>query len=201
MVLGHHAIFGAYGFWLPNDPRGSWSDFVSHYELYRRAGPATKTTETRSLANRPHDRQQRIDAKQALPRDPVVFNGHQALAAMTGFGEYVRKSGLKVWACSIMPDHVHVVVGRFHLGIEQIVVQLKGAATRKLVEKGIHPCPPDETGKRPLKCFARGEWKSFLDTPEDVVRAIAYVENNPVKDGLKPQKWPFVVPFNPAIMM
>jgi hypothetical protein len=28
MILAFHAIFGAYGFWLPNDPRGSWSDFV-----------------------------------------------------------------------------------------------------------------------------------------------------------------------------
>jgi hypothetical protein len=30
MILGYHVIFGAYGFWLPNDPRGSWSDFVVH---------------------------------------------------------------------------------------------------------------------------------------------------------------------------
>jgi len=28
MVLGTHLILTAYGFWLPNDPRGSWSDFV-----------------------------------------------------------------------------------------------------------------------------------------------------------------------------
>jgi len=28
MVRGYHVIFGMYGFWLPNDPRGSWSDYV-----------------------------------------------------------------------------------------------------------------------------------------------------------------------------
>src|SRR5256885_9336243 len=33
----------------PNDPRGSWSDFVRSWELFR-YGPATKTTERRSLA-------------------------------------------------------------------------------------------------------------------------------------------------------
>jgi hypothetical protein len=27
-VLAYHVVLGAYGFWLPNDPRGSWSDFV-----------------------------------------------------------------------------------------------------------------------------------------------------------------------------
>ena len=52
-----------------------------------------------------------------------------------------------------------------------------------------------------MKCFARGEWKAFLDTPEDILRAIAYVENNPIKEGLKPQKWPFVMPFNPVDVM
>jgi len=27
MVIAYHAIFSTYGFWLPNDPRGSWSEF------------------------------------------------------------------------------------------------------------------------------------------------------------------------------
>ena len=31
MILGFHVVFGAYGFWLPNDPRGSWSDFVGSW--------------------------------------------------------------------------------------------------------------------------------------------------------------------------
>ena len=34
VVLGYHIIFTAYGFWLPNDPRGSWSEFVAAWELF-----------------------------------------------------------------------------------------------------------------------------------------------------------------------
>ncbi|HUT10853.1 MAG TPA: hypothetical protein VMY42_10175 [Thermoguttaceae bacterium] len=49
MVLAYHVIFGAYGFWLPNDPRGSWSDFVGSWELAR-FGKATKVSTRRSLA-------------------------------------------------------------------------------------------------------------------------------------------------------
>ncbi len=41
MIRANHLIFTAYGFWLPNDPRGSWSNYVRAYELYQ-AGPATK---------------------------------------------------------------------------------------------------------------------------------------------------------------
>ena len=35
MIIAYHVIFGMYGFWLPNDPRGSWSDFVAAWELFR----------------------------------------------------------------------------------------------------------------------------------------------------------------------
>ena len=35
MVHGYHLILPMYGFWLPNDPRGSWSDYVRSWELAR----------------------------------------------------------------------------------------------------------------------------------------------------------------------
>ena len=186
MIVGYHVIFGAYGFWLPNDPRGSWSDFVGAWELFR-YGPATKTNERRSVAYQPHDSSLRLAAKQALNRPAVQFTGIQARAVGRGFAEYVTKSGLPVWACAILPDHVHLVIGRAHIRIEQVAVLMKGAATRRLVEERIHPFDGKE------KCFARGEWKVYLD-PEDVDRAIRYVENNPLKENKPRQTWPFVTP-------
>ena len=33
-VLAYHLILTNYGFWLPNDPRGSWSEFVRAWELH-----------------------------------------------------------------------------------------------------------------------------------------------------------------------
>jgi hypothetical protein len=74
MVLASHVIFGAYGFWLPNDPRGSWSEFVGAWDLFR-YGPATKTSERRSVAHRTHDIAGRMAAKKALDRAAVKFNG------------------------------------------------------------------------------------------------------------------------------
>jgi REP element-mobilizing transposase RayT len=195
MVRGYHVIFGAYGFWLPNDPRGSWSDFVGAWEL-RRFGPATKTTETRSLARDPHDRAARLTAKQVLKRPAVAFTGIQARAIGRGFAEYVAESGLPVWACSILPEHVHLVTGRFRLSVEQVVVQLKGAATRHLIDEGLHPFP-EEAG-RPPKCRARGEWSVFLEDAADIRRSIDYVERNPLKEGKPRQRWPFVTPYRPV---
>ena len=188
MVIASHVIFGVYGFWLPNDPRGSWSDFVGSWELFR-YGPATKTTETRSLAARPHDRHARLAAKTALKRPAVQFNAAQIAAVARGFEDYARRAKLSVFACAVMPDHVHLVLARHRLNVEPLVIQLKGAATRRLIAEGLHPFASGEN------CFARGQWKVFLDTPKDVLRAIRYVELNPEKEGLPSQPWPFITSF------
>jgi REP element-mobilizing transposase RayT len=194
MIVGYHIIFGVYGFWLPNDPRGSWSTFVGSWDLYRH-GPATKTQERRSLAHDPHDRQQRLAAKAGLQRPAVKFSDAQIAAIGAGFACYDARVRLPVWACAIMPDHVHLVIGRPQIPVEQAVIQLKGDATRQLVQQGLHPfADMHAAGTRPPKCFARGQWKVFLDPP-DVPRAIQYVENNPIKSGRQPQPWPFVLPF------
>src|SRR3954464_627483 len=98
MIVGYHVIFSAYGFWLPNDPRGSWSDFVGSWELFH-FGPATKTDERQSLARVPHDRAVRLAAKKALRYAPAVFDDAQVAAIATGFGERVTNSKMAVWAC------------------------------------------------------------------------------------------------------
>lgn len=195
-MLAAHVIFGAYGFWLPNDPRGSWSQFVAAWDLFRYGGKATKTTETRSLAHRDHDQARRIGAKERLKYPPVRFTGIQARAVARGFADYATRSQLPIYACAIMPDHVHLVLGRHRLDPKQLVIQLKGAATRHLIDENLHPfsCV---NGHRP-KCFARGEWIVFLDTDDDVYRAIDYVEQNPLKESLPRQHWSFVLPFSPA---
>src|SRR5437016_61548 len=111
MVHAYHVIFSAYGFWLPNDPRGSWSDFVGSWELAR-FGRATKTDSRRSVAARPHDRALREEAKQALQYPAVEFSGKQAQLIGQGFRKSIHKGGVPVWACAILPKHVHMVIGR-----------------------------------------------------------------------------------------
>jgi hypothetical protein len=62
VILATHGIFTAYGFWLPNDPRGSWSEFVRSWELAR-CGKAIKINTTQSVAGRKLDRELRSAAK------------------------------------------------------------------------------------------------------------------------------------------
>jgi REP element-mobilizing transposase RayT len=192
MVLGYHLIISAYGFWLPNDPRGSWSQFVGSWELLR-FGSATKTDSRRSVAARPHDVQLRRAAKKALKYPDVHFTDEQVWTIARGFGDWVQHNGATIWACSILPEHAHFVVARHRYKVEQIANLLKGASTRALTADGLHPLaeltPPDE---RPPKVWAQNQWKVFLDTPTDIRRAIRYVEENPLKEGMVRQCWPWV---------
>lgn len=48
MVHGYYVILPVYGFWLRNDPRGSWSEFVHRWELAS-LGRTTWRLERRSL--------------------------------------------------------------------------------------------------------------------------------------------------------
>jgi REP element-mobilizing transposase RayT len=196
MVRAYHAIFTAYGFWLPNDPRGSWSDFVRSWELLKH-GRATKTSERRSLAGNPHDVAKRKSAKSSLRYPAVVFDGTQAMQCIQGFAAAIDRSGYTLHACSILPDHVHVVVRRHWQRIEQIVGQLKGEATKRLVQAGLHPLSEFvDANSSPLPSpRARKCWKVFLNSDGQIRRAIRYVEQNPVKDRKRPQRWSFVVPF------
>ena len=111
MIRAYHCIITAYGFWLPNDPRGSWSDWVRRWELLA-YGKATKVETRRSVAKRPHDCQRRLEAKKALRYPVVFFNGRQALAVATGFKRAITESGYFVHACSILPQHAHLVIAR-----------------------------------------------------------------------------------------
>ena len=62
--------------------------------------PATKTTELRSVAYSPHDREKRLAAKTALKYPPVNFTGIQARAVARVFATYFQRTSLPVWACA-----------------------------------------------------------------------------------------------------
>ncbi len=134
MVLGYHVVITAYGFWLPNDPRGSWSEFVRSWELLR-YGKATKVHTRRSVALVPHDQNARCAAKRALKYPPVHFSGVQVRAIGRGFAEFVARSRMTVWACVILPEHAHLVTARHDYPVERAVNLLKGQSTRQLIQE------------------------------------------------------------------
>lgn len=194
MIHGYHVIWGTYGFWLPNDPRGSWSDFVYAWELAK-FGKATKSTERANVDPAQYDTW-RKSARNALKYPPVTLTGNQAREIGNGFKRFIKKSKLAVWAYSILPEHVHFVLGRHHYKMESAANLLKGEATRRLVEVGDHPMAKYRNSKQRLpSMWGEKQWIVFLDSEEAIENAIRYVQDNPIREHLKPQKWTFVTPF------
>ena len=182
MAIAFHLTFGAYGFWLPNDPRGSWSDYVFAPRL-RRFGLATKVGARRSVAHVEHDYRERLSAKRALKYPAVVFDERQIEVVGHGFGKGVEETGLRVFACAVMPDHVHLVSGLHERRNGSLVGQLKSRATKQLNLECLHPLDGAATP------WAEGRWEVYLDTEDEVLHAIEYVNQNPIR----PQNWPFVI--------
>ena len=193
MVLAYHIIFTAYGFWLPNDPRGSWSEFVGSWDLFRYGGPATKVNDRRSHAWDEHDVQRRREVKKFLKHPPVILTGEQALSVANGFARLSRSSGYAIYACAILPEHIHLVIGRHDYDVEQIIRRLKQGAGLQLKQDGLHPFAA-LAGRRGAvpSAFGEGMWKCFIDNERYLRAAIEYVEKNPIKEGKKKQHWKFV---------
>ncbi|HEX3356678.1 MAG TPA: hypothetical protein VHS31_06810 [Tepidisphaeraceae bacterium] len=188
-MIASHVIISAYGFWLPNDPRGSWSDFVGSWELYK-FGPATKVNDSRNYAKDPHDADLRRAAKRALKFPPVRFNDAQREAIAAGFALACAEGSYICFACCIGHDHAHLVIGRHQRDPETIAGHFKSHATRELTRRGIHPLN-GQTGKRgglPTP-WSEGCWKVFIDGEEQLHAAVGYVRRHPGKEGLVRQEW------------
>jgi len=184
MILAFHSIFTAYGFWLPNEPRGSWSDFVGAWKLAR-FGPATTTSTRRSIAARPYDRGLTARMQASLKHAPIEFTGEQAREIVHGFAA----TSYVLHACAVLPTHVHLVIAHMDRDVRIAVGHLKSMATRSLRQREwfVDRSPWADHG-----------WNVYLDSEAAVRRAIKYVENNPVREGKRPQKWQCVVPFDIA---
>jgi hypothetical protein len=176
MVHGYHIVFGAYGFWLPNDPRGSGSSFVRSHHLHP-FGEATKVRTRQSVANAVHDRTLRLAAKGALKYPAVRFTGLQARAVARGIANLLIELDLHCYACAIMPDHVHLVIGRHDMAIDRMAGFLKRAGTRGLNAEKLHPFEgiSRRSGRVPSP-WAGGQWCVFLNSPQEMWGRIRYVE-------------------------
>jgi REP element-mobilizing transposase RayT len=123
-------------------------------------------------------------------------SNNAVISVGTGFGNAVRKSNLTVWRCSVLPEHVHLVIARHTFKVEYIVGLLKGDATKQLKADELHPLQGQvATDIDPPTPWNSRCWRVYLDSEEAIENAIHYVDQNPLKEGKPRQKWKFECPF------
>jgi len=187
IVIAHHLIWTAYGWWLPNDPRGSGSHHVASdiiatlgtlHHGRKRVQPAGH--EVRAFFDRSRD---------LLKHKRRVFDRADRDTLGDAFGEVVREHKYTCYACAVMPDHVHILIRKHKHPAERMMESLQSASRAAIVETDRWPSDhPVWTGG--------GGWTVYLDHPDDVQRTIRYIERNPSEINLPPQRWAFVMAYD-----
>ena len=183
IVIAHHLIWTAYGWWLPNDPRGSTSRTVASSmiaalgELHfgrKKLQPAGR------IVREFYDR-----ARNTLKHELMEVRHGEVNVVAHAFANVVKDRKYTCYACAIMPDHVHVLIRKHRDTAEEMIAALQDASRTELVEQGMRPT------EHPVWTSGSG-WKVFLDHPEEVERTVRYIEKNPTEIGLPRQRWSFV---------
>lgn len=186
MVIAYHLIWTAYGTWAPNDLRGSGS-----HEVYTPALAALGQAHLGRKKQQPPRSVVRQFYKQAEPllqHSVIRFVAAERETIAAAFAEVIEQQRFTCYACAILPDHVHLVIRKHRLPAEQMIEAFQEASAERL--RFSSAVPPDHP------VWTKGGWKVFLDSPGAVRSRVGYVENNPQKEGLPRQAWPFVVAYD-----
>src|SRR5262245_25106659 len=164
MVAGYHLIWTAYGWWLPNDPRGSSSHEV-RVEQIAELGElhyGRKTVQPQSAELRRYYEEAGGLLKHELRR----FSEEEIALVGESFGEVVRERRYTCYACAIMPDHVHALIRRHRDRAEEMIAELQRASRAALIaakrRRSDHPV------------WGGPGWKVFLNTRDDMARLVPY---------------------------
>ena len=182
IVIAHHLIWTAYGWWLPNDPRGSTSHTIAS-DVIAELGQLHFGRKTVQPASRQIHHFYEM-AKQVLKFELRAFDQREIHQIGEGFQGAIAEHRYTCYACAIMPDHVHIVIRKHKHKAEEMIENLKCKSRSRLSTMGLRPFD------HPV--WSGGGWKTFLDDPEQVRRTICYIRDNPAKQKMPWQDWPFV---------
>jgi REP element-mobilizing transposase RayT len=182
MIAGFRLIWTAYGWWLPNDPRGSSSHGIRVEEV---AALGDLHYGRKSVQPPGRDIMQFYDQARAALKHPLLtLEDADIELVASGFAQVVAERHYTCYACAIMPDHVHVLIRKHRDHAEAMIENLQDASRHRLIRA------ERRTPTHPV--WGGPGWKVFLYTAADFVRVIDYIRQNPVKAWRPPQRWEFV---------
>ena len=182
MVIAHHLIWTAYGWWLPNDPRGSTSHCIrqdiiaSLGEIHHGRRPVQPAGwEIRAFYNK---------APSVLKHALLTISPDEREIIAASFAETIASRKYTCYSCAIMGDHVHMLIRKHRDPAELMIANLQTSSRDALRRHGSRP------SDHPV--WGGPGWKVFQDHPDDIRRTIPYIEDNPVKMQMPRQQWAFI---------
>lgn len=186
IVIAHHILSTGYGWWLPNDLRGSCSTCIAddviaelgelHYGR-KRVQPASR--DVRAFYT---------EARKVLRFPLVTFDRSDFEILARAFSDVIARERYTCYAAVFMPDHWHAAIRKHKHSAEEMIRNFQGGSRDAFRVAG--RCAPDHP------VWGQSGWKVFLDHPDDIRRTIKYIDDNPVKWRLPRQQWDFVTPYD-----
>lgn len=127
-------------------------------------------------------------AEERLDSPTVWFDNAKRQAIGKAFSRVTDTHHYTVWGCAILRNHAHLCVRRHRDNARMIWMHFAESARAALREFGDVPDDHPVWSNRP--------YAVFLYRPEDVRRVIAYIADNPIREGLSPQAWSSVQPYD-----
>ena len=119
LVIAYHIIWTAYGWWLPNDPRGSGSTVIRN-DLLKALGElhhGRKRAQPCNAAIRAFYEK----AESLLKHPRLTFDASAVDCIARAFASVIEEMKYTCYACAIMPDHVHLVLTPQSITLAQAV--------------------------------------------------------------------------------
>src|SRR5262245_16676853 len=141
IVAAHHLIWTAYGWWLPNDPRGSSSKEFRVEPIaelgdlhYGRKAVQPSPEELRDFHQR---------ARAVLAHPVLLFDEQDVAIFAESFASTIRERRYTCYACAIMPEHVHLLIRKHRDWAETILESFQNDSRNALIaadrRRGNHP--------------------------------------------------------------
>jgi REP element-mobilizing transposase RayT len=182
MVVAYHLIWTLYGWWLPNDPRDSSSHEI---RVDRIAGLGDIHYGRKALQPLPLVLREFYERARAVLKHELLTLSDDAIGIVAdSLGKSIQEARYTCYACTIMPDHVHMLIRRHRDHAEAMIERMQIASRGALVEAGLR------APEHPV--WGGPGWKVFLNTREDIERIIRYIRLNPIKANRPEQQFAFV---------
>jgi REP element-mobilizing transposase RayT len=186
MVAAYHLIWTAYGWWLPNDPRGS----TSHEIRIAAIEGLGELHYGRKIIQPSREELRRFyeSARSVLKHELLTFTPSDFQLIGDAFANAVRAHKYTCYACAIMPDHVHMLIRKHREKAEEMTEHLQTPSRQALIKA--------DQRREDHPVWGGPGWKVFLETQEDFKRTIRYIQDNPLKARMPAQTWAFVTRYD-----
>jgi REP element-mobilizing transposase RayT len=184
-VRASHLLLTGYAHWLPNDPRGSGSEVVGKLGLSQ-LGPI-HFGRRRIQPPREVLRQFHRPAQPLLKHLVVWFDAPVRRFIADAIHLLVHERGWTVYACALLRNHAHLVIRTHKDDSLTMLTHLAQRTHDALHDARIVPEDHPVWADRP--------YKVYLKTNVEIRSRIRYVEENPIKEGLARQHYPFIIEF------